>query len=458
LVFSIRKEEDIDWGEFGLLSRIPSVVGLWSPWSLAMNRLARPHALAILMCSLMMSLIAARAQSSHDFTTQPGVDKSIDVPFDRQSPGLGTFALQYELGRAFDPAKATVFVIAPLQTELFGDQFNVVGIIGRASNGQVMGKIRTGGSVDWELAYRILRAEEWVDDIEAVRMALVGSSGQISLYGRSGGGLLVDQYMAKYPEHVRTAFTQAAVNRYIDADLRLNSDHYWEEIGQYDRSLQDTLLRTIAAHPDNRDRIILLLQRQNFFVPAAQLNQARAELIHALANWESEKVADYSKRYQVEQILQQLRDATNPAGNVRLYEFYAPLASLLEQNGTKSSGRIDPDMEVLRMFADPLLKLANEGRIQSPTMNLSNLNHVGGSVYLLAGAYDHTADYRSQIALASHFPNHRLLLLADDHDFLALSKTGLYPALIQAALLEGADGDGVRKIETMLASLRYTEF
>jgi hypothetical protein len=110
------------------------------------------------------------------------------------------------------------------------------------------------------------------------------------------------------------------------------------------------------------------------------------------------------------------------------------------------------------MFADPLLKLANEGRIQSPTMNLSDLNHVGGSVYLLAGVYDHTADYRSQIALASHFPNHRLLLLADDHDFLALNKTGLYPALIQAALLEGADGDGVRKIETKLANLRYTEF
>jgi pimeloyl-ACP methyl ester carboxylesterase len=419
----------------------------------------------------MMSFIAARAQSSHDFTTQPGVDKSIDVPFDRQSLGLGTFALQYELGRAFDPAKATVFVIAdgqqfyvrqgavaPLQTELFGDQFNVVGIIGRASNSQVMGKIRTGGGVDWQLAYRILRAEEWVDDIEAVRKALVGNSGQISLYGRSGGGLLVDQYLAKYPEHVRTAFTQAAVNRFIDADFRLNSDHFWEEIGQYDRSLQNTLLRTIAAHPDNRDRIILLLQRQNFFVPAAQLNQARAELIHALANWENEKVADYSKRYQVEQVLQQLRDAANPAANVRLYEFYAPLSSLLDQNEEYSSGRINPDIEVLRMFADPLLKLANEGRIQSPTMNLSNLNHVGGSVYLLASVYDHTADYRSQIALASHFPNHRLLLLADDHSFLALNKTDLYPALIQAALLEGADGDGVRKIETMLASLRYTEF
>ncbi|HTV10198.1 MAG TPA: hypothetical protein VMD97_14235 [Candidatus Aquilonibacter sp.] len=436
-----------------------------------MNRLLHLGLLASLGFSLMPGIDGVRAQSSHNFAAQAGVDKTVDVAFDRKNPGMGTFALQYELGRKFDPAKPTVFVIAdgqqfyvrpgaiaPLQDELFGDRFNVVGIIGRASNSHVLEKIKAGGQIDWRLAYDLLRSEEWVDDIEAVRQAVVGDSGLISLYGRSGGGLLVHQYMAKYPDHVRTAFTQAAVNRFIDAEFHLNSDHFWDEVGQYDRSLQDLLTAAIAAHPSDRDKIMLLLQRQNFFVPAAQLNHARADLIRTLSTWDSAKLADYSKRYQVDQVLQQLRDAANPAANVRLYEFYAPLSSLIDQKDAHSSGRINPDVEVLRMFAAPLLKLAKEGRIRFPTMNLSNLNRVGGSVYLLAAVYDHTADYRSQIALASHFQNYRLLLLADDHDFLALSKTGLYPALIQAALLEGADGLGVRKVEAGLASLRYSEF
>lgn len=117
----------------------------------------------------------------------------------------------------------------------------------------------------------------------------------------------------------------------------------------------------------------------------------------------------------------------------------------------------ESDIEILGMFAAPLLKLADV-RIRAPAMNLSNLNRVSGSIYLLAGVYDHTADYRSQIALASHFQNLRLLLLTDDHDFLALGKTGLYPALIQAALLEGANGEAVREVEAGLASLRYSEF
>jgi hypothetical protein len=91
-------------------------------------------------------------------------------------------------------------------------------------------------------------------------------------------------------------------------------------------------------------------------------------------------------------------------------------------------------------------------------MDLSALNKANASVHMLAGFYDHTADYRSQIALASHFPIHRLFLVADDHDFLALGKTGLYPQLIQAALLYGCRSEEVGRVEAQLASLGYSEF
>jgi pimeloyl-ACP methyl ester carboxylesterase len=114
----------------------------------------------------------------------------------------------------------------------------------------VLAKIRAGGHIDWLLAYDILRSQEWIDDIEAVRKAVVGSTGQISLYGRSGGSLLVHQYLAKYPDNVRMVFTQAAVNRFIDAEFRLNSDHFWDEIGQYDRSLQSVLTLTNRSSPE----------------------------------------------------------------------------------------------------------------------------------------------------------------------------------------------------------------
>jgi pimeloyl-ACP methyl ester carboxylesterase len=416
-------------------------------------------ATAITASSMFQALIAW-PQSSHQVAERAGVAGHIEVSFDRHNPTLGTFPLQYELGREFDRAKPTVFgiadgqqfyvkrgTVAPLQDELFGDRFNVVGIMGRGSNDAVMAKVRTGDAVDWQLAYRLLRSEQWVEDIEEVRKAIVSADGQISLYGRSGGGLLVDQYLAKYPGHVRTVFTQAAVNRFINAEFHLNSDKFWDEIGKSDPQLQTELLAAMAAHPDERPRMLLLLQRQNFFVPANQLAQARAALIHALGAWNSVQLQDFSEEYQVNAILELLKKSNNPASNVRLFEFCAPISTLLDGKVAGSS-RVDPDDDVCRLFGAPLFKLLAENKIAAPSMNLSDLNSVPASVYLLAGYFDHTADYRSQIALASHFPHHRLLLLSDDHDFLALGKTGLYPQLVQAALLYGYDSTAVRAIST----------
>ena len=411
------------------------------------------------------------AQSSHEVEAQAGIVRTVDVPFDYQAPASGTFQLRYELGRRYEPTKPTIFVIAdgqqyyvrqgtiaPLQGELFGDRFNVVGIFGRGSNPAVLEKIRSGAQVDWPRAYELLRAEQWVADIESVRKAVVGANGRISLYGRSGGGLLVDQYLTRYPAHVRTVFTQAAVNRFLDAELGLNSDRFWDEIGHTDPSLQVDLLAAISAHPQERAQIVLLLQRQNFFVPAEQLPKARAELIHALAAWDTQTLAGLRQLYQVDPVLQQLQASANPAANVRLFEFIAPLIPTLARAANDAPRRIDPDYEVARLFAAPLLSLLASGTISVRAMDLAALTRVGASVYLLAGRFDHTADYRVQIALAAHFPEHRLLLLADDHDFLALGKTGLYPELVQAALLEGCNSKAVQEVEARLGRLRYSEF
>ena len=51
-------------------------------------------------------------------------------------------------------------------------------------------------------------------------------------------------------------------------------------------------------------------------------------------------------------------------------------------------------------------------------------------VFVLAGRWDHTADYRSQIALASSYPKHVLFLANDNHTFNTLKQDGKYQGLI----------------------------
>ena len=406
------------------------------------------------------------AQMSHSVQPMPGIDRFVNVPFLYEHPERGRFALQYELGRKFDSTKPTVFVIAdgqqfyvqkglvrPLQDELFGQDFNVVGIFGRGTNDSVRKRIRQGDAVNWESAYDTLKSNEWVEDIESVRRAVLGPRGKVLLYGRSGGGLLVHQYLAKHPDHVRAVFTQAAVNRFLDAEFGLSSDTFWDEIGAYDKKLQPLLLEVLQRHAGDRNRIMLLLQRQNFFVPADRIDAERSRLIHLLDDWNEQEIARLSKDYQVDAILSTL-GKEDPAGNVRLFEMFAPV---LRGATGSAAQRVDPDIEVGAMFAAPLMRLMNEGRIAMPSMDLRALHRVQADVYMLAGRYDHTANYRSQIALASHYPNHRLLLLADGHDFLELGKTGLYPQLVQTALSSGIHGPERAGLEQKLASLVYHE-
>jgi pimeloyl-ACP methyl ester carboxylesterase len=411
---------------------------------------------------------SVRAQASHSTQPKSGVERSIRVPFLYEKPARGTFVLRYEIGRTFDASKPTVLVIAdgqqfyvrkgliaPLQDELFGDGFNVVGIFGRGSNDDVKEELlHSDKSLYWLRTYELLKSEEWVDDIESVRKDVVGASGTVLLYGRSGGGLLVHQYLARHPSHVRRVFTQAAVNRFVDAEFGLSSDVFWNEIGAVDNELQSLLLDVLEHHQAERDKIILLLQRQNFFVPAGKIRAERSDLIHALADWDENKINLLAKQYQVDAMLANLK-TRDPATSVRLFELFAPVLSNEPQ--ATSQGRINPDIEVGMMFGAPLISLLNKGEIAVPTMDLEALHRVSAEVYMLAGRFDHTADYLSQMVLAAHYPKHRLLLLADDHDFLELNKTSLYPALVQSALADGIRGPQTRRIESRLEPLVYKE-
>ena len=398
---------------------------------------------------------------------KPGIGHTVRVPFVYEHPEKGSFDLSYELGRAFDPAKRTVFVIAdgqqfyvrtgliaPLQDKLFGDSFNVVGIIGRGVNEQVAREVKHGSSVDWLTAYQILNSDEWIEDIESVRKDLLGPMGAVALYGRSGGALLVHQYLCKHPEHVVAAYTQASVNRFLDAEFGLSSDTFWNEIGQSDTTLQPLLLEAVARHPADRSKIMLLLQRQNFFVPAAQITVERAKLIHALHDWDETSIAKLSKDYQVDPTLDFLK-AGNPMINIRIFELFAPV---LASARVGAEQRIDPDMEVGKLFAEPLLQLLAQKKISAPAIDFRAAHSVTADVYIVAGRYDHTADYRSQIALASEYPKHHLLLLNDDHDFLELEKTRLTPSLVQSALADGIHGPEKAGIERQLGSLIYREY
>lgn len=384
------------------------------------------------------------------------------VPLDHARPAGEHFDLGFASLSPFDPRRPTVLVVAdgqqfyvtptafaPSVAPLFDDRCNVVGVFGRADAPAVQAWVGRGSTIDWMAAHRLLRAEQWIGDLDAVRRRLVGPRGKVMLYGRSGGALLAHQYMAAHGDLVDCVFTQAAVNPFLQAELRLLSDRFWFELTDADRArLGGVLARGHYA----RDRIARLFQRQNFFVARDMLPPARTALIAALDAADDEAVAAREREYQIDALAALRAGPRGPAINVRLFEFFAPDAARF-----RIDPRIlNPDRETSAETAEPLMRLLRAGAINPPTMDFGALHRLDAEVLGVAGRRDHTCDYRTQIALMRCYPRGRLLLLDDDHVFHRLQAAGGPAALIRSFF---GPGDASRYAPALAAlePLRWSE-
>jgi pimeloyl-ACP methyl ester carboxylesterase len=396
-----------------------------------------------------------------------GLGQTIEVPIDHQAPGKGRAPLYYEFGAPYDPKKPVVFVIAdgqqffmrkgavaPMQKNSFGDGVNVVGIVGRGATKPFRdATLDDRGRPDWEKGWRVFNSGQWVEDIEAVRKAVVSEQGQVSLYGRSGGAMLVHEYLARHGEHVGRAFTAAAVDPFHEGELGLNSDHFWQEIGAYDAKLQAALLDVLRRRADDRPRILMTLQRQNFFVPPERLQRARADLIRALAAGDDRRYEEARKAYQVD-IITALEDS--PEGipiAVREFEFLYPSGALSRLKGEA----VYPNLENTYNSARPLVDLCKAGKIPEPSLDRARLHGLQTEVLIVAGRRDHTVDYRTSIALAACYPRSSLFIADDDHMFGKLEKSGALTKLMRAFLGSGLSSAEWRDALKAAAPHRWRE-
>jgi hypothetical protein len=385
---------------------------------------------------------AGLAQASQVTQSEPpkagAVVRMARVPFDHYRPAEGTFELEYLLAGPFQPGNPTVMVLADGQQfyvrqdlwagwhDRFGPAINVVGIAGRATAPDLQKRVGIPRGDEWIEAYRLLRYEQWIADADVVRRQLVGPEGKVMLYGASGGARLVHEYLSRFGHHASHVFTRASVFTYLDAEFGLRSDRFWDEISVEERALLTDLL----GRTEQREEIAKLFQRQNFFVPAERIGQARHQLVLDLAADRKEVIAKLRDEYQINAIEQLQASPLGPAIIVRLYEFFAPIA----HHFVPRSAVLRPDLEVSELTSRPLMDLNRAGRIPPPKVDLAALHKVQADTVMLAGRYDHTADYRTQIALASHYPRRRLVILDDNHNFAKLGEMeGMNRALLEGA-------------------------
>lgn len=151
----------------------------------------------------------------------------LQLPLDHADPSRGTFTAFYILSPRFRPGDQPVFMLFDNQQEavgmvraeadfryfddLIGPNMSYVLIGNRGVSPTLFPEVfRQDGTPDLTLALRLYGSDQQVEDIEAVRQDMVrrnllSGEGRIHVMGGSGGGVLVQQFLAAHGDRVDRA-------------------------------------------------------------------------------------------------------------------------------------------------------------------------------------------------------------------------------------------------------------
>jgi hypothetical protein len=389
---------------------------------------------------------------------------TVDVPIDHDRPSAGTFALACEWGSQPERGQQTILLVADgqqfflrpggaarIQKQLFGSGFNVLGIVGRSRSEALSRIVIPKSGIDWMQAYRLLKWTQWTGDVRHVIEHLGLEKNGLGLYGRSGGANLIHQLLTIRPGTKARVAIQAAVNHPLDVEWGLDTDRFWSEFSGKQPQAAAQLSTWLRARPDRRRSAVLVLQRQNFYEPLDELPAARLKAVRAFLDADEAVIKDMNERYQIDSLEQMSSSLEGIGSTVRVYEFSAGHAD----PRAIPPPPLHPNTESLFYYAEPLSNAAYRPPVLATDWNRLRLQ--SAEVLQIAGRYDHTCDYRTQIGLNGLTRNSHLLILDDNHVFQRWGDTLRQPDLLQAWFAGGWSSGSFQREVAALGALRWRE-
>ncbi len=371
--------------------------------------------------------------------------QTISCPINHDDLNAGYFDLQYEFGLPFNPELPTVVVVSDaqqfyvrsgrinkIQNELFGENFNVLGLIPRSGNEDLLQKVNiiNKKKTDWKLAYTIFNSKQFVNDLELIINQVLSNQQSIYLYGQSGGAFLITEYLSQFPNSkVKKVFIGASVNPIIEDKLGILHDNFQRSYLSKKREEKEKLKAVLSENFFSRKLVVSLFQRQNFFVELAELHKERSTLIKHLYIKDTIYINSLKRNYQIDAINKLFESSRGISIRVRLAEFIYPLLG----DWKRDEDIFYPDLENSYNIALPVLELKKEDSNFHITQGFdeNEFRKYEGDLFILSGRYDHVADYRSSIYLNGLSENSFLFIANDDHTFKALKANDSYKQLIQ---------------------------
>ncbi|MEZ4703463.1 MAG: hypothetical protein R2834_24245 [Rhodothermales bacterium] len=357
----------------------------------------------------------------------------LNLPLDHTDPSAGTYVGFYRLSPAFHPDSGVVFVLTDGQQPLVGpgDIPDILAgkidgaayvVIGRRGHDPTLFPevYDAAGALDRTTALRLYGSWQHVEDIERVRQdaqrnGLLPADGRIMLYGGSGGGVLVQQYLSRYGEHVSRALIE--VTGAPDLARKHGLASYCTFVAtmraRSPRTL-DRLQSLLDADRFDRTSLLFMLQRIPYDTLGAYTVQQA--FIDALAGGRS---APYWRRwiqpvYNRPLIQKMLSVPSMDAARVRMLELLGE--GLMAYRYPRDVDSLNLMFEWTGPLLADYLDDARAGRLELPRFDLGDTRaSYPGEVLVVAAAQDHVYGTAEGRLLADAYPNARLAIFDDTH-------------------------------------------
>jgi pimeloyl-ACP methyl ester carboxylesterase len=388
--------------------------------------------------------------------------RSIELPIDYANPQDGNFVQYYEITSNFNFNKPTIFFFQDAQQEFgipgkvddlaksyqFFDDFNVLRYQHRGRKYSYIELKNNDGTVNWERAYRVLSSNQVIEDIEQIRKHLFKEKpdAKILIYGRSGGGYLVQQYLAKHSHNVHRAFIGAAPNPIILKQLgHPESKYFYNTLNEIDTTLHAKVKEILKKNIVPDYQLLWILKGIPYASknPLDDLKNIIEELYEGkkilYESYLQKKGFDFSKKIIAEEDMNGMN-----------------IGSMLRPVEVSAEYMLDPDPEFidpfyvsLKKLNEPYLRLIKEKKVEAPTFPpLEKFNEVETEIFYLAGKQDHVSDYRIGIELGKYFKNYDLFI-ADDNHKMTIHKE-CYPLLRNTFFKYGIGSKELQEVRNSL--------
>ena len=349
---------------------------------------------------------------------------------DYDNHAAGTFSLYYQLTSNFDFNRPTIIFFYDGQQEYgrpgkvddlakeynFFESFNVVRYQYRGRKYSYIELKNNDGTVNWEKAYRVMSSKQAIEDIESLRQDLFKGRPEtkVFVYGRSGGGYLIQRYLAKYSKNVKRAFIESAPHPIIMKQLgNPESKYLYNLLMEKDPALNDKLKAVLDRKIVPDLKLLWILKG----IPYKSKNpkDELAKLINELYQGKKGLYEQYLRRrgFDFSKVLV-------PEKQMSAWEIggvLVPVEFIMEFTSGPEPNYVDPLYACLGKASEPYIRLIEEKKVDAPVpVPLEKLKEVETEVFWLTGKNDHVSPYQIGIELGKYFKNYEMFIADDNHN------------------------------------------